>query len=257
MDWRLLLGPLVTLATAGAILFLDRYVVVVPNPGAITFIAVVFSAYVGGVGPGLVSAVISLAFAAIYFSTSGLLFEYRPDNLARLYVLVLATPAIALMVGALQGRAGKALQREREAHAVIEASVRNLTALRASLDHIDYGIVLLDRELRAQFINRAFRSMWRLPDELADRKPAFVALMYHGRDSRTYAVKADELDDYVAERTALVRAGDERPIDIRLANGEIVRMRCKVLPDGGRMLTYAKVTAHASPSTGARPASAA
>ena len=35
-------------------------------------------------------------------------------------------------------------------------------ALCAALDVIQVGIVLLDAELRAQFINRAFRKMWHL-----------------------------------------------------------------------------------------------
>ena len=55
-----------------------------------------------------------------------------------------------------------------------------LATLRAALDEVRFGVVLLDHELRAQFINRAFRKMWRLPDAKADAKPAFVALMYHG-----------------------------------------------------------------------------
>ena len=37
-------------------------------------------------------------------------------------------------------------------------------------------------------------------------------------------------------------AGDERPVDIRLANGEVLRSRCKVLADGGRMVTYGNVS---------------
>ncbi len=76
--------------------------------------------------------------------------------------------------------------------------------LRAALDEVRCGIVVLDRELRAQFINRAFRRMWRLPDAKADSKPAFVALMYHGRDTRAYQVPPDRLDAYVAERVAHV-----------------------------------------------------
>jgi len=117
-----------------------------------------------------------------------------------------------------------------------------LRALRAALDQMPLGVVLLDQELRAQFINRAFRKMWRLPDSKADSKPAFVALMYHGRDTRAYAVPTDELDTYVAERVAHVKAGDPKPIDVRLASGEVIRFQCTVLPDGGRMLSYTYVT---------------
>ena len=49
--------------------------------------------------------------------------------------------------------------------------------------------LLLDANLKSQFINRAFRRMWALPDAVADRNPAFVALMYHGRDTRAYEIR--------------------------------------------------------------------
>ncbi|MGB9366638.1 MAG: diguanylate cyclase [Xanthobacteraceae bacterium] len=117
-----------------------------------------------------------------------------------------------------------------------------LLALRAALDDVPVGIVLLDADTRAQFINRAFRKMWRLPDTKAESRPPFVALMYHGRDTSAYAVPPEQLDSYVAERVAQVRSGDPRPLDLRLANGEIIRLQCTVLPSGGRMLCYTYVT---------------
>jgi len=118
----------------------------------------------------------------------------------------------------------------------------HMLALRAALDEVRFGVVLLDHEMRAQFINRAFRKMWRLPDHKADSRPPFVALMYHGRDTRAYDVPAAELDDYVAERVELVKRGDPAPRDVRLASGEVLRLQCAILPDGGRMLSYTYVT---------------
>jgi diguanylate cyclase (GGDEF)-like protein len=117
-----------------------------------------------------------------------------------------------------------------------------MLALRAALDEVRIGVVLLDRELRAQFINRAFRRMWRLPDSRADSKPPFVALMYHGRDTRAYEIPAAELDAYVAERVEHIKRGDPSPRDVRLTSGEVLRLQCAVLPNGGRMLSYTPVT---------------
>jgi diguanylate cyclase (GGDEF)-like protein len=117
-----------------------------------------------------------------------------------------------------------------------------LLALRSALDEIEVGVVLLDGNMRSQFINRAFRRMWSLPDEIADRNPAFVALMYHGRDTKAYQTDAAKIDDYVANRVRLVRDGDTAPLDLRRSNGEIIRMQCAVLPNGGRMLSYTYVT---------------
>jgi diguanylate cyclase (GGDEF)-like protein len=121
--------------------------------------------------------------------------------------------------------------------------IRNeLLGLRAALDEAKFGVVLLDAELRAQFINRAFRKMWRLPDSKAEARPAFVALMYHGRDTRAYELPESELDAYVAERVAEVKAGNPTPRDIRLASGEVLRFQCTALPSGGRVLSYTSVT---------------
>jgi hypothetical protein len=56
-----------------------------------------------------------------------------------------------------------------------DSTVRHLMlALRAALD-VPIGVVLLDSRLKSEFINRAFRQMWALPDEVADRNPPFVA----------------------------------------------------------------------------------
>ena len=142
--------------------------------------------------------------------------------------------AVALIIGALQIRAKRAVDHER-------ATYKELSSLRAALDQSDVGVVLLNAEMRAQFINRAFRRLWHLPDEVADRKPAFVGLMYHGRNAKTYSVPGDQID-FIAEQTARIKSGDERPSDIRLANGEVIRSRCKVLADGGRMVTYGNVS---------------
>ena len=117
-----------------------------------------------------------------------------------------------------------------------------MLALRSAMDEIETGVVLLDSDLRAQFINSAFRKMWTLPDAVADSKPSFVTLMYHGRDTDAYEVTAAEMDSYVAERIQLVRSGDRTPRDLRRSNGEVLRMQCAVLPNGGRMLSYTYVT---------------
>jgi diguanylate cyclase (GGDEF)-like protein len=225
----------VTLATAGGILLLERYLIRVPNPGAMTFLVVAFAAYLGGLASGLVSAGISLAFAAVYFSEPGELLRFTPDNLARMLVLAICTPAMAIMMGILHARARTALVRER-------GRSKELNALRSAMDQSDIGMVLLDADLRAQFINRAYRRLWNLPDDIADSKPGFDGLLHHARDAKAFAVNRHEMDAYVAERTALVRAGNERPLDIRLANGDVIRFRCKALSEGGRMLSYGNVS---------------
>jgi diguanylate cyclase (GGDEF)-like protein len=130
-------------------------------------------------------------------------------------------------------------QTERRGDTIMRGQ---MLALRAALDEVKIGVVLLDGDLRAQFINRAFREMWKLPDAVADSRPAFAALMYHGRDTSAYQVAQSELDDYVAHRVERVRDGDTNALDLRRSDGEVIRMQCAVLPNGGRMLSYTDVT---------------
>ena len=124
----------------------------------------------------------------------------------------------------------------------VSGSDHNDALLRAALDEVKFGVVLLDCELRARFINRAFRKMWRLPDAKADTNPAFVALMYYGRDTRAYDVPEHLLDAYIAERVQHVQVCESEPRDLRLRSGEVLRFQCTALPDGGRMLSYTYVT---------------
>jgi len=115
-------------------------------------------------------------------------------------------------------------------------------ALRAALDLMPLGIVLLDPKLNARFINRAFRRMWVLPDEKADRSPSFAALMFHGRDTEAYEISAEKLEAYVGARIEQIEQGQSFVLDLRRAKGDVMRMQCTPLPDGGRMLSYMEVT---------------
>ena len=40
----------------------------------------------------------------------------------------------------------------------------------------------------------------------------------------------------------MIRSGDSTPININLADGQVLRFSCTALPDGGRMLSYTRVT---------------
>ena len=50
------------------------------------------------------------------------------------------------------------------------------------------------------------------------------------------------MNDFIAQRTEMMRTGDSTPININLADGQVLRFFCTALPDGGRMLSYTPVT---------------
>jgi PAS domain-containing protein len=150
-------------------------------------------------------------------------------------LLALTAAGTAAITGLLRKKWIDAFDWQRRHHATAER-------LSAALDRVDIGIVLLDSDTRAEFINRAFRDYFSLPDAKADSKPPFIALMYHGRDTGAFELPEEELSTFIARRTEMMRSGDSTPININLADGQVLRFSCTALPDGGRMLSYTPVT---------------
>ena len=149
-------------------------------------------------------------------------------------IVVITAVGITLAIRLFRLRRA-ARARENEQHATAQR-------LSAALDQIDIGVVLLNADTRAEFINRAFRNYFMLPDAKADSKPPLIALMYHARDTGAYAFSDDEIDHFIARRIEQIRGGNPAPETLRLASGRVLRLSCTVLPDGGRMLSYTPVT---------------
>jgi diguanylate cyclase (GGDEF)-like protein len=114
--------------------------------------------------------------------------------------------------------------------------------LRAALNEIEIGIVLLDKDLRPQFINRAFMEIWNLTDEAAVAKLDVEGILRVVVSRQSAPMPAAKLAEFVKKRTMLIRAGVEDPRDLRIDNGQVIRVNVKPLPDGGRMLIYSNVT---------------
>ncbi len=230
LDWRMMLGPALAMLIASASIYVDHDLAAFPNLSALYICVVALAGSLGGTASGLISAGIAVLAAA------GLLGD---DNATvadgSILLLILAAGGTALMTGLPRLQMMNALKRERERHATA-------ARMSAALDQTDIGIVMLGADTRAEFINRAFRHYFSLPDEKADSKPPFIALMYHGRDTGAYELPQDELSHFIAERVGMVRAGDPTPINIKLRTGAVLRFVCTALPDGSRMLSYTPVT---------------
>jgi PAS domain-containing protein len=235
LDWRAILGPALTILVALIAFFVDRHFVTVPNPAPLFVCIVALASSISGIASGLISAVIAVTFSALFFLNHRVAPGYDAHDIARMVLLALTAVGTAVITGVLRQKWVDAFASEQEQHAMA-------ARLAAALDQVDIGIVLLGADTRAEFINSAFRDYFALPDEVAESQPPFIALMYHGRDTGAYELPEDQLAHFIAARTAMMRAGDSTPININLANGEVLRFSCTVLPDGGRMLSYTPVT---------------
>ncbi|MDH6264041.1 PAS-domain containing protein [Bradyrhizobium sp. BR13661] len=230
--WRAISGPLLTAAIALLLILLDRFAPL-PSPAPLFVCVVAIAGALSGFASAMTSAAIAVAGAALFFfGHRAMPFHAAADLVGLLAVTAFGTAGIT---GLIRQRLLDNFAAERQSHAL---AVR----LSAALDEVDIGIVLLDAETRAEFINRAFRDYFALPDEKADDKPPFIALMYHGRDTDAFDLPEDELGLFIAQRMEMVRIGDATPINIALRNGEVLRFVCTALPDGGRMLSTTPVT---------------
>jgi len=234
-DWRTITGPALATATALIVILVDRHLIAVPNPAPLFVCIVAFASCFSGFGSGMISAAIAVIASALFFLNHRATPGYDTGDLVRLAMLSMTAGGTAGITGLLRKRWTDAFAWERKHHAT---SAR----LSAALDQVDIGIVLLDRDTRAEFINRAFREFFSLPDEKADSRPPFIALMYHGRDIGTFELPQEELSAYIARRTEMIRSGDSTPINVNLRDGQVLRFSCTALPDGGRMLSYTPVT---------------
>jgi PAS domain-containing protein len=234
-DWRAFSGPALTAATALIAILADGRLVAVPNPAPLFVCIVAFAGSLSGLASAMVSALIAVAASALFFLNHRATSGYDAADLVRLSMLALTAAGTAGITGLLRKRLMDAFAWERRHHATANR-------LSAALDRVDIGIVLLDSDTRAEFINRACRKYFSLSDEQADSKPPFIALMYHGRDTGAYELPEQELDAFIARRTAMMRSGDSTPININLRGGQVLRFSCTALPDGGRMLSYTPVT---------------
>jgi K+-sensing histidine kinase KdpD len=109
------LGPALTLALAAALVVLQALGLKVPNPALIFTLIIVLSAFLGGTLAGLVSAAAAFAFSLWSWSVPGHAFEYQPLDLHRLGIQALTTPAMAILVGALQRRNDRQLRELQDA----------------------------------------------------------------------------------------------------------------------------------------------
>jgi PAS domain-containing protein len=234
-DWRAISGPALTTATALIAILVDRTLIAVPNPAPLLVCIIAFAGSLSGLASGLGSAAIATVSLAVFFLNHRATPGYDTVDLVRLAMLAMTAAGTAAITGLLRARMLDAFAWERRHHATAER-------LSAALDQVDIGIVLLDSNTRAEFINRAFRDYFSLSDAQADSRPPFIALMYHARDTGAWELPEEELSAFIARRTELMRSGDSTPININLRDGQVLRFSCTALPDGGRMLSYTPVT---------------
>ena len=117
-----------------------------------------------------------------------------------------------------------------------------LASLADALDLVDFGIALLDSDMRIRFLNRRYAEIWTIPPALLATGPDVRTLMEHVAADCGYNVPAAEVPDYIDQRCAAIRAGAVSPTEIDLGDGRRLLFQCVPCADGGRILTFADIT---------------
>ena len=109
--WRLAIGPMLTIATAGTLLLLIRSGIQVPAPGAFILAAIFLASYIGGAGVGYLSAVIGIGASLVLLPEPEQFISFAFDRslrIAFLAALALALPNSRQQVASPRRRAARA-----------------------------------------------------------------------------------------------------------------------------------------------------
>jgi PAS domain-containing protein len=132
--------------------------------------------------------------------------------------------------------------REAELAAANRTAEQLLHDFERTLDTVELGVVLLDRDLNASIINKAFYRLWGLGPEQAPRGISFAEIMERNRHNGIYDVADDKWEDFVAWRLDEIRNGDVEPREFARADGKTVIYAVTALSDGKRLITYFDVS---------------
>ncbi|MGH6916121.1 MAG: PAS-domain containing protein, partial [Geminicoccaceae bacterium] len=124
----------------------------------------------------------------------------------------------------------------------IEIEEMNLRERQVVLDTIDYGVLILDAELRVRMYNRAFCDLWGLTEETPRGRLMIRELFDSLRGRGLHGVPDAEWDAYVERRLAEIREATAPPQEWSRTDGRVLQYEVVPLPDGGRMLTYFDLT---------------
>jgi signal transduction histidine kinase len=111
-------------AAIAALCTADALGIEIPSQPGVLLLAVIYCAYRGGLGVGLVGTAVHILYTAIFFSNPGQLFTYSHANAIRALAIAMVAPAVAAMVGLLRREADQLLAREK----LSEAKLSKLNA---------------------------------------------------------------------------------------------------------------------------------
>ena len=140
-------GPLITLATAILFDVLARNNLPISHPFPFLLLTAVYSAYSGGLRPGVISALVTLVYAVHFLSEPGSILRYTPAHAYSLLALGVAVPITVILVARLKEQADRArtIQLSRDEVERVERRLGFFAEASATLaSSLDYMLTLRD-----------------------------------------------------------------------------------------------------------------
>ncbi|WP_137930782.1 response regulator [Mesorhizobium comanense] len=123
-----------------------------------------------------------------------------------------------------------------------DASSGNLTDIGTMFDSMPIGVVLLDADLRAEVINRAFYQLWKIDPRRASVGSSFRDLMEASRSIDSFGADDVAWERHIAGREAEVRAGVAGSREMPHNDGRTLVASLAPLAGGKRLISYVDVT---------------
>jgi len=140
-------GPLLTMATAILFDVLARHNLPIAHPFPFLLLTAVYSTYIGGLRPGVISALVTLVYALHFLSEPGSILRYTPSHAYSLLALGVAVPVTVILVARLKEQAerARAVQLSRDEVDRVERRLGLFAAASATLaSSLDYMVTLRD-----------------------------------------------------------------------------------------------------------------
>jgi PAS domain S-box-containing protein len=124
---------------------------------------------------------------------------------------------------------------------MVEAS-EALASISLMVDSMPIGVVVLDAELRAEVVNRAFYDFWEIDPRRAPAGSRFRDLMEASRDADPFGGEEQAWQSHVAEREAEILAGAAGSRQLPRKDGRTLIASLAPLPGGKRLISYVDIT---------------
>ncbi|MDF2179957.1 PAS-domain containing protein [Aliiglaciecola sp. CAU 1673] len=164
------------------------------------------------------------------------------DKVEQLLAAQVGGASARILLSAITAR--KAVRLDELVGMVEEASQSyqfNHELLRASVEHIEQGISVVDRDLKLLAWNRRYLDLFQYPPGFI-RAGMTLEEILRFNASRGLLATSNDLETEIAKRMELIRQGSSYAYQRQQPDGKIIALQGNPMPSGGFVTTYSDIT---------------